>query len=58
MVDDDENMLEIISRYGMEGDVSFKARTGKDALKIMEEQDFQVAVIDAVLPDVSGLIWH
>jgi serine phosphatase RsbU (regulator of sigma subunit)/FixJ family two-component response regulator len=55
VVDDDENMLEIISRYGMEGECFFlKARTGKDALKIMEEQDFQVAVIDAVLPDVSG----
>lgn len=56
IVDDNENMLEtlndILEEQGYETEI---AKTGKEAITIAERNSFNVAIIDIMLPDTTGL---
>jgi DNA-binding NtrC family response regulator len=56
VVDDDELILEsLISIFDSEGYCSAFARTGKDALRLLEREPFNVILVDVKLPDMTGL---
>ncbi len=56
IVDDNENMLEtlndILQEQGYDTDI---AKTGKEALAKAEKNSFNIAIIDIMLPDTTGL---
>jgi len=56
VVDDDELILEsLISIFDSEGYNSAFARTGGDALRLLEREPFNVIIVDVKLPDMTGL---
>jgi DNA-binding NtrC family response regulator len=56
VVDDDELILEsLISIFDSEGYCSAFARTGGDALRLLERESFKVLLVDVKLPDMTGL---
>jgi two-component system NtrC family sensor kinase len=55
-VDDEENVLTAVKRVFMDADYTIlTALSGKEALKIMEENDVQVIVSDYRMPDMNGV---
>lgn len=56
IVDDNENMLEtlndILQEQGYETEI---AKTGKEAIAKAEKSSFNIAIIDIMLPDTTGL---
>jgi len=56
VVDDDELILEsLISIFDSEGYSSAFARTGGDALRLLERETFNIMIVDVKLPDMTGL---
>jgi DNA-binding NtrC family response regulator len=56
VVDDDELILEsLISIFDSEGYSSAFARTGGDALTLLEREPFNVVIVDVKLTDMTGL---
>ncbi|WP_027721680.1 response regulator transcription factor [Maridesulfovibrio zosterae] len=56
LIDDDPEMGELLSTYlDGEGYTLHHACTAKDGLKVIEHGDFELVLLDIVLPDISGL---
>ena len=56
LIDDDENILRIFtSLLQRKGYIVDTAETGKEALKKIDTGQYDVALIDVILPDVNGL---
>lgn len=55
VVDDDENALEILSRMlGREGHTVLSARSGVEALKLLETQTVEMILLDVMMPGMDG----
>lgn len=56
-VDDEPNMLELISNFFREeGCDAVTARTGSDALRLAQESEFDLVVLDIHLSNENGLL--
>ncbi|WP_312353960.1 VanR-ABDEGLN family response regulator transcription factor [Aminipila sp.] len=56
IVDDETEIADLISLYlGNEGFIVFKAYTAADAIKCINEEKLDMAILDIMLPDMSGL---
>lgn len=56
LADDEEDFVSTLAeRLGLRGLEVRTAYRGEDALSLLTEEDFQVAVIDYMMPDLSGL---
>lgn len=56
IVDDDEEIREILAmRFRRQGMQVVQAGSGKEALEAIAEENFEVALLDIQLPDVSGI---
>ena len=55
VVDDEEEIADLIELYlKNDGYIVYKAHNGMDALKYIEETEFDLAVLDIMLPDIDG----
>ena len=55
IVDDEEDILEIISEYAkQEGYIVFKARNGKEAIKLFTENKVDLIILDVMMPELNG----
>lgn len=55
VVDDEERIREVIREYGeFEGHQVLEAKGGMEAVNICKEQDFDVRVMDIMMPEVDG----
>jgi DNA-binding response OmpR family regulator len=55
VVDDEERIREVIREYGeFEGHQVLEAKDGMEAVNICKEQDFDVIVMDIMMPKVDG----
>lgn len=55
VVDDEEKIRAIIRKYGeFEGYEITEARDGMEAIKICREQDFDVIILDIMMPELDG----
>lgn len=55
VVDDEEEIADLIELYlKNDGYIVYKAYNGVDALKYIEEIEFDLAVLDIMLPDIDG----
>ena len=55
VVDDEQSMADLIEIFlKNEGYTVHKCYNGKDALKCVEEQEFDMAILDVMLPDING----
>ncbi len=55
VVDDDENALEILTRMlAREGHTVSSARSGPEALKLLETRSFEVILLDVMMPGMDG----
>lgn len=55
VVDDEEKIRAIIRKYGeFEGYEIVEARDGMEAIKICREQDFDVIILDIMMPELDG----
>lgn len=56
LVDDDETIGELFREYLSEDDFLVKvASSGKEALRIVKEERFELFLIDLVMPEMDGL---
>jgi len=56
IVDDDEDLLEImVERLRMRGMTVVSASTAIEAFTLIEQQTFDVMIIDFMLPEIDGL---
>lgn len=56
IADDEESMIKIISAYLVkEGFSVFSAKNGEDAINICEENNIDLAILDWMMPIVSGI---
>lgn len=56
IVDDDENTLEILRRWlNKEGYATTTAEDGQHCLDILEKEDFDIVLLDVMMPGVDGL---
>ena len=56
IVDDDEDLLEIMAeRLKMRGMTVASARTADDAFVMIEQEPFDVVIVDFMLPGIDGL---
>jgi len=56
VVDDDENLLEMMSEYFSAVEYNcFTAANGEDALRLLNTNNIGIAVIDVRMPGMSGL---
>ncbi len=56
VVDDEKEIADLIEVYLQNENMEvYKFYTGKDALACIESVDFDLAILDIMLPDVSGL---
>lgn len=56
IADDEEGMIKIISAYLVkEGFSVFSAKNGEDAINICEENNIDLAILDWMMPIVSGI---
>ena len=55
VTEDDADILELIT-YGLEADGFrvFPAKTGQEALSVLNDESIDLAVLDVMLPDISG----
>ena len=55
VVDDEEKIRAIICKYGeFEGYQIVEARDGMEAVRICREQDFDVIILDVMMPELDG----
>jgi DNA-binding response OmpR family regulator len=55
VVDDEEHILDIVKSYlEVNGYAVYTAKTGKEALKIIQEKSLGLILLDLMLPDASG----
>ncbi|MTI48522.1 MAG: response regulator transcription factor [Firmicutes bacterium] len=55
IVDDEEEIVNVLEAYLQKDEYKvFKAFNGKKALKIFDEEDIDLIVLDLMLPDLSG----
>ena len=55
VVDDEKEIADLIEVYlKNDGYTVFKCYTGTEALKCMEENDLDLAILDVMLPDIDG----
>lgn len=55
VVEDEIKIVEFIESYLLNsGYIIYKAFTGREALKIFQEQDIDLILLDLMLPDISG----
>ena len=55
VVDDEEKIRAIIRKYGeFEGYQIVEAKDGMEAVKICREQDFDVIILDVMMPELDG----
>ncbi|KAF5431796.1 two-component system, NtrC family, response regulator [Candidatus Methanophagaceae archaeon] len=55
VVDDDPNMIKLIQFYLLKDDFEITPCTrGKDALKILKKDNFEVILIDMLMPEMDG----
>jgi DNA-binding response OmpR family regulator len=55
VVDDEENIRAVIREYAeFEGYEAFEAENGMEAIRICREQDFDIIVMDAMMPKLDG----
>jgi two-component system NtrC family response regulator len=56
IIDDEKKLNDLLSRIiGLEGFRVLQAYTGKDGLKLLEQEDVLVVLSDVKLPDVNGI---
>ncbi len=56
IVDDSPEIIEILSDFFTLNNCDiYKALTGKEALKILNKKDVEVAILDVKLPDINGI---
>jgi DNA-binding NtrC family response regulator len=56
LIDDEQGYVNVLSsRLGKRGFVVGKAFSGSEALRILREQDFDVAVLDLKMVDMDGI---
>ncbi|HEV8512423.1 MAG TPA: sigma-54 dependent transcriptional regulator [Cyclobacteriaceae bacterium] len=56
IIDDEENLRSLLARIvQLEGYIVIEAGNAKAALKILEQETFQVIITDVKLPDVNGV---
>ena len=56
VVDDEEKIRAIIRKYGeFEGYDITEAKDGMEAVKLCREQDFDVIILDIMMPGIDGL---
>ena len=56
VVDDEEKIRAIIRKYGeFEGYDITEAKDGMEAVKLCREQDFDVIILDIMMPELDGL---
>lgn len=55
VVDDEEKIRKIIRKYGeFEGYEIVEARDGMEAVQLCREQDFDVVILDVMMPELDG----
>lgn len=55
IVDDEPGIRTVIREYvEFEGNAAFEAENGMDAVKLCREQDFDIIVMDAMMPKLDG----
>jgi DNA-binding response OmpR family regulator len=55
VVDDESRILDIVCAYlENEGFQTLKATRGQDALKLFQEEDVDLVILDLMLPDITG----
>ncbi len=55
VVDDEEKIRAIIRKYGeFEGYDITEAKDGMEAVKLCREQDFDVIILDIMMPELDG----
>ncbi len=55
-VDDEEELVSaVVERLSLRGVEAQGATTGQEALRLLEEKDFDVAVLDVKMPGLGGL---
>ena len=55
VVDDEEKIRAIIRKYGeFEGYDITEAKDGMEAVKLCREQDFDVIILDVMMPELDG----
>lgn len=56
IVDDEPEIADLVSLYlENEGFIIFKSYTAVDALKCINEEKLDMAILDIMLPDMNGL---
>jgi two-component system NtrC family response regulator len=56
IIDDERKLNGLLTRIiGLEGYQVFQAYTGKEGLKIVEQEDIHVVISDVKLPDINGI---
>ena len=56
VVDDEPEIADLVEVYlKSEGCTVFKCGTGTEALAVVREQPLDLAILDVMLPDISGL---
>ncbi len=55
IVDDEQSMADLVEIFlKNDGYTVHKCYNGKDALKCVEEQELDMAILDVMLPDIDG----
>lgn len=55
VVDDEKEIADLVQVYlENEGFTVYKCYTGKEALKVIEEKDLDLALLDVMLPEMDG----
>lgn len=56
VVDDEQSIADLIEVYlNNEGFTVYKSYNGKDALRYVESNQLELAILDVMLPDIDGL---
>lgn len=55
IVDDEENIRKVIKEYAeFDGHIAYEAADGMEAVKICKEDDFDIIVMDVMMPKLDG----
>jgi len=56
LIDDDEKLLNLLEEYFKERDMEvYKAFSGAEGLSIIEKEEFDLAILDVMMPGMDGL---
>jgi len=56
LIDDDETFCQLLAEYLSAENLMLEVRhTGHDGLRALQEADFDLAILDIMLPDINGL---